>query len=193
MTRPPKRARTRGQSLVEFALLLPVLLALVGATLDVARLYFAWIGLEAATRDAAQAIASYAGSDDTTNNLYNYYDPTSAYYLDPVSSGACVSDAAAATVLRAETGNAFNATVPSRSGTYCNSVPSSSPCTAAQVVTSWWYDTTDAAGGSATVPAVTVQVRACLPFRTLFSYPFISNNGAWIMTSDRTVKTLLGR
>jgi Flp pilus assembly protein TadG len=199
-----RRDRAFGQSLVEFALVLPVMLALVGAAIDVARLYSTWINLEAATRDAAQAIASYSSGDDTTNNLYNYYDPTSIAYLDPVTSGKCMSDAAAATVLRAETGRTFNAAVPVRSGTYCNTAPTLSTCTAPTVVTSWRYD--DGTGpkpgtlpgsadpaGSVSYPVATVQVRSCVPFRMLFSYPFITHDGTWILTSDRTVKTLLGR
>ena len=57
-----RRSVTRGQSLVEFALILPVLLTLVGAVADVARLYSAWVTLEAATRDAAE----YAATNATT-------------------------------------------------------------------------------------------------------------------------------
>ena len=63
--RPPRRetrrhatARRRGQSLVEFALILPILLTLTGAAVDVARVYGAWVTLEAATRDAAEQVAT---------------------------------------------------------------------------------------------------------------------------------------
>lgn len=59
---PPRRARL-GQSLVEFALILPILLTLLGAAVDVARLYQGWITLEGATRDAAE----YAATFDTTS------------------------------------------------------------------------------------------------------------------------------
>ena len=47
-----------GQSLVEFALLLPILLTLLGAAVDVARVYAAWTTLEAATRDASEQVAT---------------------------------------------------------------------------------------------------------------------------------------
>jgi Flp pilus assembly protein TadG len=47
-----------GQSLTEFALILPVLLGLLGAGIDFARLYNTWINLEAATRDAAEYVAT---------------------------------------------------------------------------------------------------------------------------------------
>ncbi len=62
--RAGERSRSRGQSLVEFALILPVLLTLLGAAIDVARVYPAWNALEAATRDAAEYAATY----DTTSS-----------------------------------------------------------------------------------------------------------------------------
>lgn len=54
-TRPhgPGRARTRGQGLVEFALLLPVFLLLFAAALDLGRLAYARIAVENAAREAA--------------------------------------------------------------------------------------------------------------------------------------------
>jgi Flp pilus assembly protein TadG len=55
--------RKRGQSLVEFALILPILLTMVGAAIDIARLYQGWITLEGATRDAAE----YAATKDSTS------------------------------------------------------------------------------------------------------------------------------
>jgi Flp pilus assembly protein TadG len=53
-----RRRRTRGQSLVEFALILPILAGFVGATVDLSRLYEQKVKLEAATRDAAEYVAS---------------------------------------------------------------------------------------------------------------------------------------
>jgi Flp pilus assembly protein TadG len=56
------RRRSRGQSLTEFALLLPIMLGIVGAMLDVARAFQASIALSAATRDAAEYAATNATS-----------------------------------------------------------------------------------------------------------------------------------
>ncbi|MEZ0240231.1 MAG: TadE/TadG family type IV pilus assembly protein [Chloroflexota bacterium] len=56
--------RSRGQSVAEFAVILPVMLALFGAAVDFSRLYNSWINLEAATRDAAE----YAATKTTTQN-----------------------------------------------------------------------------------------------------------------------------
>lgn len=50
--------KTRGQSLVEFALILPIFLTLVGAAVDIARVYGGWVALDGATRDAAEQVAT---------------------------------------------------------------------------------------------------------------------------------------
>jgi Flp pilus assembly protein TadG len=42
--------------MVEFALVLPILLTMVGAAVDLARLYQTWISLEGSTRDAAESV-----------------------------------------------------------------------------------------------------------------------------------------
>jgi Flp pilus assembly protein TadG len=63
VTRHQATSRKRGQSLVEFALILPILLTMVGAAIDLARLYQGWITLEGATRDAAE----YAATKDATS------------------------------------------------------------------------------------------------------------------------------
>jgi Flp pilus assembly protein TadG len=59
---PSPRVRQLGQSLTEFALLLPILIGLVGATLDFARVYEQRVRLESATRDAAEWAATNATS-----------------------------------------------------------------------------------------------------------------------------------
>lgn len=63
MSRQETSPRKRGQSLVEFALILPIILTMVGAAIDVARVYQGWITLEGATRDAAE----YAATKSTTS------------------------------------------------------------------------------------------------------------------------------
>ena len=63
-TRASTRSRRlpRGQAFVEFALVLPIMLGVMGATLDLARVYQSSITLEAATRDAAEYAASVSTS-----------------------------------------------------------------------------------------------------------------------------------
>jgi Flp pilus assembly protein TadG len=50
--------RHRGQSIAEFAVILPLMLGLFGAAVDFARMYNSWINLESATRDAAEYAAT---------------------------------------------------------------------------------------------------------------------------------------
>lgn len=52
------RRGSLGQSLVEFALILPIMLTLTGAAIDLSRVFGVWITLESATRDAAEQVAS---------------------------------------------------------------------------------------------------------------------------------------
>ena len=66
--------RTRGQALVEFALVLPVLLLVVGGALDLGRLFFAYVSVENAAKEGAffgatnpYCDASKAGCADPSN------------------------------------------------------------------------------------------------------------------------------
>jgi PKD repeat protein len=56
----PKKVRSRGQSLTEFALLLPVLLLLVLGALDLGRVFLGWVNLQQVTRVAAGFAADNA-------------------------------------------------------------------------------------------------------------------------------------
>jgi PKD repeat protein len=53
-----RRERTRGQSLVEFALVVPILLFLTIIALDFGRVYLGWINLQSMTRIAANLAAN---------------------------------------------------------------------------------------------------------------------------------------
>lgn len=75
--RPSHRPRTAGQSLVEFALVVPILLVLFIAIADFGRIFAAMITLEAATRDAAEATA----------NQYLSKPPPGATLAEPAPAG----------------------------------------------------------------------------------------------------------
>jgi Flp pilus assembly protein TadG len=60
LRRRHKQIRSAGQSLAEFAIVLPILFGLLGATLDLARVYEVRVKLEGATRDAAEFAAMNA-------------------------------------------------------------------------------------------------------------------------------------
>lgn len=173
-----RRSRSRGQALVEFAILVPVLLTLVGTALDVARVYITRVNLEAAVRDAAQYVASDPGYTTTGG----YYDSTdTANYCSTFPCTAAPSTDAKS-VLDAEVGTSFTKS------------SSQTTCTSAKVWAVLASPSTDAStGGSNAYPMASATVTACVPFRTLFAYPFFTQNGAWIIRVERTFKILVGR
>jgi Flp pilus assembly protein TadG len=61
-------APKRGQALVEMALVLPFLLAFAGGATDMARAYSAWMTLQAATRNAAEYVATNSVSVAAATN-----------------------------------------------------------------------------------------------------------------------------
>jgi Flp pilus assembly protein TadG len=162
------RNRSRGQSLVEFSVVLPVLLALTGVVIDASRLYQVWVNLESSTRDAAQYLAT---SDR---------DPYSANYTWSGSN----ADGKAQYILETGTGNAF--AISPTSGTLTD-------CSSGQVTTSYATDTTWTSGGSSAFPLSTARVKSCLAFKTIFAYPFLTTNGAWQLRTEREMTILVGR
>ena len=168
VSRAQKRSKHRGQSLVEFSIVLPLLLTMVGVIIDAARVYQAWTNLESATRDAAQ----YLATSDT--------DPTSPDYTTQGTN----SDNKAIFIVSEATG--FTFTPSATRGTLTD-------CTGPQLTTTYAADVSFANGGSASNPVGTARVVSCLPFRTLFAYPLLTNNGVWVIKADRTYKILVGR
>jgi Flp pilus assembly protein TadG len=70
MFRPPKvrsRQRSRGQSVVEFALVLPILLLLLAAAIDLGRLFYAYVAVENAAKEGAFYGARSPLCDDSTS------------------------------------------------------------------------------------------------------------------------------
>jgi Flp pilus assembly protein TadG len=151
---------TRGQSVVEFAIILPVFLALVGATADVARVYSTWIGVHAAARAAAEYLASNPEQTVTTANAATIAVTRVNDELSPLGPFTSVA---------------------------------SLTCTAPQVLTAYSSSADPAVGASVSHPLGRATVNACLPFRTLFSYPFITQNGAWAVSASATYEVLQNR
>lgn len=160
-----RRDGQAGQALVELAIVAPVLLLILGVALDFARVYQRWVVLEAATRDAAQYIA--------TN--------TDALRIDWTGTDA---DTKARQIMAMELGLSFTT----------DSSQASCSTTAGKVATTVSAPvTTTAAGGSTSNPVQTVRVVSCIGFAPLFSYPFVTQNGVWIVRGDSTYSTAVGR
>lgn len=179
MTHRPRRSA--GQSLAEFALVIPVLLTAVGAILDLSRVYSVWIDLEAATRDAAQ----YVASDPAYATTGGYFDATDTaqYCGTPPITTPCTgpTTADAKTVMDREVGLTFTKTADQ------------SDCSSPSVWAELTASTSSSTGGSTAHPASIVTVTSCLRFRALFAYPLFTQDGDWILRVERTYSVLVGR
>jgi Flp pilus assembly protein TadG len=150
----------------EFAIILPVMLAFLGMGIDFARVFQAWITLESATRDAAEAVAT-----DTTVT-------TSTQALDRAKRTICLQ--------------AQNIPGYARSG--LASPDDVELCTAPTVtVTSLTISSDPAVGASPKHPLGTAAIQVSLPFRPLFAYPLITQNGTWTIVTSGTFSILRGR
>jgi Flp pilus assembly protein TadG len=159
-----RNGRSRGQSVAEFALLLPVMLAFLGLTIDFARVFQAWITLDSATRDAAE----YAATNGT-------------------SSSDALTKAKKTICLQAQNIPGFL-----RSG--LASPNDVEQCTRPTVtVVTWSTSTSGVDGASGNNPIATVTIRATVPFSPLFAYPFLTQNGTWTVTSQSTFSVAQGR
>ena len=99
MTEPQIKARSRrrerGQSLVEFALILPILMALLLLTIDVGRLFYAYVGVTNASREgAAYAITNKdAASDTATITTKAQQEGATTYTVTPACTPSpCVAN-----------------------------------------------------------------------------------------------------
>lgn len=178
MARHRNGNRTRGQALTEFAILVPVLLTLVGAAIDVSRIYITRVNLEAAVRDAAQYVASDPGYT-TTGGYYDSTDLVNYCSAFPCSTAPSTD---AKGVVDTEVGQSFTV---SSSQTTC-----STPTVWAVVASP---STSASTGGSNSFPMATATVTACVPFHTLFPYPYFTQGGNWIISVSRTFNVLVGR
>jgi Flp pilus assembly protein TadG len=68
------RPTTRGQSMVEFALILPLLALLLVLTIDVGRVFFGWVAVTNATRIGANEAAKNPGPWADGGTDQRYYD-----------------------------------------------------------------------------------------------------------------------
>lgn len=158
-----RHGRSRGQSVAEFGLLLPVLLGFLGLTIDFARVYQAWITLESATRDAAELAATTA-----------------------TSSGTALTIAKKAVCLQSQDVPGFT-----RSGSA--SPADIEQCAAPNVTLVSFSLSTTAAGASPYYPIGSATIQSSLPFSTIIAWPFITQNGQWTIVTRATFSVVQGR
>lgn len=155
--------RGRGQSIAEFAILLPILLAMVGLSIDFARVFQAWITIESATRDAAETAATNA------TGMGN------------------------ALVLARKTVCVQSQTVPGFKRSSSASPADVEACEWPNVSVVAFNLSTTSAGASVRYPIGTATVQSTLDFRPFFEYPFITQDGAWTITTQTTFSIAQGR
>jgi Flp pilus assembly protein TadG len=158
--RPPKR----GQALAELAIVLPLLLAMVGITVDFARVYQASIAVEGATRHAAEYVATFCPDND---QLAQRCLPT--------------PEEIARTIICTETQG-----MPGYAGSGPN-------CTSPTVTVLSLTKDTAAPGATVKHPIGSATVQATLPFQMLFNYPLLTHNGAWDITATESFSIVQGR
>lgn len=99
------RARSRGQSLAELALVLPVILLIVMLALDFGRAFFSWVTITNASRAAANYVAinpndaypnatytARLNQELTTNQICPLTGSTSPTYIDGPDANATAKD-----------------------------------------------------------------------------------------------------
>lgn len=126
-TKDARRRRGRGQSLVEFAIVIPVLLTLVGGALDVARVFQANNVLESAARNAAEYVASYSTSSsaatDAATIICRETKSIPGYVANASSPGGCSSPTVAVTFSISTTAPGALAAYPVASVVLTTTVP----------------------------------------------------------------------
>jgi len=162
---PPRERHPRGQSLVEFALVLPMLLVLLLGIADFGRVFAAGITLESAARNGAEAAAQeYLQIQRNKTLVASDYATLHQVAIEAVcrdsevlpnatSGGACTSPAVAVCVHDPTAGDAG-----------CGSEAPSAPSSCGELSGGW----NPALGGAATAPLPYIEVRVCYRFTTLF-------------------------
>jgi Flp pilus assembly protein TadG len=139
------------------------MIAFLGMTLDFARVYQAWMTLESATRDAAEAAASSSS--------------TSAGALTVAQRAICLQ----------------SQDLPGFARSGLASPNDIEKCTSPNVAIISFGVSTTSPGASTRYPIGSVTVEGRLPFAPLFPYPFITQNGSWTIVSRSTFSIVQGR
>ena len=191
-SRLPARTGHRGQSIVEFALVFPILFLLLVAIVDFTRVFAAGIVLEAAARDAAEIAAQ----------AYVQEPPPGAALSDPAPAGNAPYYSAlhdkAARVVCAEakelpetdfTGGVcptwpnirvcvHDDAMDNGCGSAITGFAASAPAECTELNDPW----SAASNGGATSRRY-VEVRVCQPFGLFFDFPFIPLNDMYLQRS----------
>jgi len=168
-----KRRAPRGQSLVELALILPLLLAISGAAADFATSYQIWLTVQSATRNAAEYVATSS--------------------CVPAATTCAAAQTDGKRIVCLESQNVPNFTPgPGNNATTCTN----------PVVTVTWATCNGTSGvvgnvnycpgGSVTNPVRTARVRVTLAYKTLIPWPLLPH-GTATLSADEHYSIVAGR
>jgi Flp pilus assembly protein TadG len=159
-----QRLRNRGQSLVEFALILPILAGFVGVTVDLSRLYEQKVKLEAATRDAAE----YVVSDTTVTSSSLALTKAKALICAQFGlASTCTSPSVTINSYSRSTNDPGTAEFPQVSVTISTSVPFSTLVPWPFVSTQWRNPYSNGGGSSSTPTAYATTLSTTYSFTVL--------------------------
>lgn len=159
-----RRGQAAGQALVEFVLVAPIVLLLIGATVDIGRGLLLYTLLQGASRDTARqaTLAYYNGSNNSPPDCTALATPCS---LSSIVTGAHALDSLGVTVMYSD--SATTSTPPAYGGYAANSdttLPGTitlSPGDASNIVYVFIYEL-----DSNAVPVTRWGCTACGPVRT---------------------------
>lgn len=176
---PVRPERARGQSLVEFAISVPILLLIVLIIGDFARLYSAWLTLQSTTRDAAEAAAASAPYSVISGTPE---DAARAVFLATFCAGAATipgySAGASSTTCTGPGLGTVSGQFPNRT---CNQAPTAFA----------FSDNAGLPGGSPSHKVAVVTADTCFTYQPLF--PFFAPADRFVLSAHHVVNLIEGR
>lgn len=105
----PRRSRAKGQTLVEVTLIIPLLILLVGATLDLGLLFFVSHVVQNAVREGARAAVTTQSGTTETDLINNVIKPKMpAVIFDPYKSSLDISCSGSPPIITVTATGTFN-------------------------------------------------------------------------------------
>jgi TadE-like protein len=191
------RKKAAGQSMIEFALVLPILLMMFIAIADFGRIFAAMITLESATRNAAEAganayLANPPGGAGTLNLPAPAGDPTYYGGIHAVAARVVCNDMRGLpnTIFDAATATCPDmplvmVCVHDSQDTSCSSLASPGSPTPPAQCTGFSPAPTNDQGGGTHPRARWVEVRSCYKFTAILNTPLFNLGDFWIQRTNQ--------
>jgi TadE-like protein len=191
--RPSPRREAAGQSMLEFALVLPILLMMFIAIADFGRIFAAMITLESATRNAAEAAANqYLATPPATLNVAAPTgDPAFYSTIHAVAARVVCNDMRGQPNTNFDAGTATCPDMPlvmvcvhDSQDTNCSSLASPGSAPTPAECTGFSPAPTNDQGAAAHPRPRWVEVRTCYKFTAILNAPLFNLGDFWIQRSN---------